>query len=189
MPRKHRPTRLVGLVIAITAALSTAGCGSKTQQAAVPSAVPPVPYVVKVTTVTGKLSHRARATVRTQAGRIIHAWWNAAYLTSGHTHTFGAFTPGAAKLAERDADLMSDSDRGSATALDVKRSGADLDVLGVKGRPVGITAHLDLVYDKTTKVTSRCRVGGTVSLRPTGRSWRIFGYDVTRTCHPRKAGS
>ncbi|HJQ06807.1 MAG TPA: hypothetical protein VJ872_15255 [Nocardioides sp.] len=188
MPATHRRTRLVGLVIVVTTVLSATGCGSKTQPAAVPSAAPPVPYVVKLATVTGRLSSPARKAVRARVGTVVRGWWQEAYLRPGATDVFAAFTPGAAKLARRDADLLSDPHRADGTVAPVRQL-VDLDVLAVKGRAVGVTARIHLTYDRSATATSRCGVGGTVSLVPTGGVWRIFGYDVTRTCHPRKAGS
>ncbi|HWU21681.1 MAG TPA: hypothetical protein VN088_09150 [Nocardioides sp.] len=187
MPRTHRLTRVVAVAIALAAALSLAGCSSKQQpQAAAPSK-PSVPYVVKVTAVTGKLAPRSRRVVRNRVAHVVHDWWDAAYLVPGGSDVFAAFTPGAAKLAQRDADLLSDRDR--ARGADVRRQGIELDVLAVKGAARGVTARLHLVYDRPGG-TTRCGVGGTVSLIPVGHAWRIFGYDVTHTCRPRKgAGS
>ena len=66
-------------------------------------------------------------------------------------------------------------------------NGVDLDVLATKRHARGVTARLHLTYD-TTGAVRRCAVGGTVSLVPQGHAWRIFGYDVTHTCHAKGAG-
>ena len=158
MPNTHRLTPVLGAVVALATGLVASACsmdGAHQEQRAVPSGKPPVPYVVKLTTVTGKLPDAKRAAVRKQAGTVIHNWWDAAYLSSGRTDTFGAFTPGAAKLAKRDADLLSDPSLSDGDITDVVRQRIDLDVLAV---------------------------GGRVSLVPVSGSWRIFGYDVTHSC-------
>lgn len=149
-----------------------------------------VPLTARLDKVTGKLPKAARTKLRTAVGGTVDGWWQAAYLSTGGGNPYVGFTPGAAKLAKRDADLLSNAGLGGkASGFETVRRSVDLDVLAVKGKAKGVTARLHLTYDTTGDLTRRCAVGGTVSLTPVGASWRIFGYDVTHTCHPRKAGS
>ncbi|GAB4008180.1 hypothetical protein [Nocardioides ultimimeridianus] len=189
----HRLTRLVAVVIVLAAALSAAGCSHLDSSSTAPSPTPAaqgVPLVVRLSTITGKLPVAGRGRLRSDVGGVIDRWWRAAYLSTGGADPFaGSFTAGAAKLAKRDADLLSNAGMGGVTAVEAKRREADLDILAVKGAARGITAVLHLTYDTTGGASQRCVVGGTVSLTRSQPGWRIFGYDVTHTCHPRKAGS
>ena len=59
-----------------------------------------------------------------------------------------------------------------------------LDVLAVKKRPVGVTAHVRVRFRTTGSVTKQVQVVGRLYLSPDlsadRHSWRIFGYDVTK---------
>jgi hypothetical protein len=179
--------------LALSTGLLAAGCGDGSGGSGSPSAAPSstqapaVPYVVRLAKVTGKLPDAKRDQLRKAAGAAIDDWWRAAYLTTGAHNRFPGFTPGAAKLAQRDADLLTNKTDGDGVdSREVVRRAVDLDVLAVGGRAKGATARLHLTYD-TAGVAKRCTVGGTVSLVPVGGRWRIFGYDVTHHCGPQSA--
>jgi hypothetical protein len=149
-----------------------------------------VPLKVRLDKVTGALPQAARTALRSRAGAAVDGWWQAAYLSTDSSNPYVGFTPGAAKLAKADADLLSNADlRGKVSSIEAKRRMVDLDVLAVKGHAKGVTARLHLTYDTSGDLVRRCTVGGTVSLVPEGSRWRIFGYDVTHDCRARKAGS
>lgn len=192
MPNTHRLTPLLGAALALTTGVLAAGCSDGSGgPSASPSALPTpsVPYVVKLAKVTGRLPAAKRDQLRREAGGAIEDWWRAAYLTTGAANRFAGFTPGAAKLAARDADLLTNkADPAGVDGREVVRQAVDLDVLAVGGRAKGATARLHLTYD-TEGVTRRCTVGGTVSLVPAAASWRIFGYDVTHRCAAPKVSS
>jgi hypothetical protein len=192
LPNTHRLTPVFGAVLALATGVLAAGCmDSSSSSSGSPSAspTPSVAYAVKLTKVTGKLPKAARDEVRKDAGAAIGAWWDAAYLSTGAANRFPGFTPGAAKLARRDADLMTNQGDGDGIdSREADRKQVDLDVLAVKGRAKGATAVLHLTYS-TNGVAKKCTVGGTVSLVPVGDKWRIFGYDVTHACRPAKGAS
>ncbi|GAB3858200.1 hypothetical protein GCM10028801_17860 [Nocardioides maradonensis] len=194
MPEIRALRALAGASCALLVGLGVSGCSKHDSSAPSPSATASaqaVPLVVRLSTITGRLPVSGRNRLRGEVGRTIDGWWQAAYLSTGSSNAFPAasFTPGAAKLAKRDADLLSNAGMTGITAIEAKRREADLDILAVKGAARGITAVLHLTYDTSGGPSRRCAVGGTVSLTPSGAGWRIFGYDVTHTCRPRKAGS
>lgn len=185
---------VAGASFAFLVGLGVSGCSKHDSSSPAPSAPPPaqaVPLVVRLSTITGRLPVGGRDQLRSEVGRAIDGWWQAAYLSTGTSDPFpsASFTPGAARLAKRDADLLSNAGMTGVTAIEPRRREADLDILAVKGAARGITAVLHLTYDTSGGPARRCGVGGTVSLTPSAAGWRIFGYDVTHTCHPRKAGS
>jgi hypothetical protein len=55
-----------------------------------------------------------------------------------------------------------------------------VDVLAVRTRPVGLTAHVFLSFDTSGKVERVVRVKGRLFLTHSDRGWKVFGYDMTK---------
>ncbi|GAB2991769.1 hypothetical protein [Nocardioides montaniterrae] len=193
MSKTHRLTPVLGLVMALMTGLGATACSSSDHASkGGPSALPTptVPYAVKLAKITGKLPDAARAQVRREASATIGTWWQAAYLSTDAKNRFPGFTPGAARLAARDADLMSNADlAGKIDSVQLVRRRVDLDVLAVEKHAAGATARVRLTYDTNGQAVRRCFVGGTVSLVPVGGHWQIFGFDVSHHCSPLKKGN
>jgi hypothetical protein len=152
-----------------------------------PSATtPPVKTVVTVGDVTGKLPRPARARLTKQVGAVVGGWMDAAYLSGDYPRrdfagSWPGFTPGAQVEARHDRKLMSNADVGSRVdGVEAKRKAIRLDVLAVKQRPVGVTAHVALRFKTTGDVARGVRVSGRLYLTHTEHGWRVFGYDVSK---------
>ncbi|GAB7004064.1 hypothetical protein JCM18899A_15360 [Nocardioides sp. AN3] len=190
-----------GVVSVATAAvvicgLALAGCSSGSEQkpagraptrSASPSAAPdPTKAPARVATVTGRLGSARRDELAAAVTTVIDGWLDRAYLgdfpRSDYAAAFSGFTAGAAAKARRDLALMSNA----AIADRIQRAEAttrsiSLDVLSISQRPVGVTARVDLGFQTTGTVTGPQEVTGTLDLTPVGNTWKIFGYEITRT--------
>lgn len=214
-PGSDRTHRRVGapLSLLLGLALVAGGCSSDgpserpesgtTETAAATSVSGPAPLTTRaeVGTVVGRLPGDRRQVVRRQVTEVLDRWWDAAYVGGAYPRTdfdrFPGFTPGAARRATYDRDLMSNADIGervrSVTPLMRK---ARLDLLSVDRRVRSVTARFDLrlrvaladqeadgVADEGGEVATRSRrlqVRGRAFLTRQPAGWRIFGYDVTK---------
>lgn len=130
-----------------------------------------------VSEITGALSKKERQRVVNGVTETVDRWWDAAYLSDSQ-NPFPGFTPGAAKLARGDADLMTGARLlDGATAVATRRR-VTLDVLAVKKRAVGVTAGVLLVLESDDD-GRRYAVRGTVQLERDKAEWRIFGYRIS----------
>lgn len=136
----------------------------------------------KVIEITGDLSKNERQRVVKGVTRVVDGWWDAAYLSRAD-NPFPGFTPGAAKLARGDADIM--TGRGLLDDADVAatRRRVTLDVLAAKKRAVGVTAAVLLVLEAGDDA-KRYVVRGTVELERDKAEWRIFGYRISAGPEP-----
>jgi hypothetical protein len=131
----------------------------------------------KVSEITGALPKKERQRVVKGVTEAVDRWWDAAYLSDGD-NPFPGFTPGAAKLARGDADLMAGAELlDGATAVATRRR-VTLDVLAVKKRAIGVTAGVLLVLESGDD-GKRYVVRGTVELERDKAAWRIFGYRIS----------
>jgi hypothetical protein len=197
-PFRSRPG---ALVLALTVALVAGGCSSDgpsagpgpgtTETVTTTSVSGPAPLTTRaeVGTVVGRLPGTRRKAVRVQVTDVLDRWWDAAYVGGEYPRTdFGrypGFTPGAARRATYDRDLMSNADIGervvSVTPL-MRR--ARLDLLAVDRRVRSVTARFDLRMRVdlagADAPSRRLQVRGRVFLTRQAAGWRVFGYDVTK---------
>ncbi len=203
-----------GLVLLTSAALLTAaaGCTDDDAPSAAPSAAPSstpaptatptpvpdsVPLKVVVTRVSGKLPAASRPALEANVGRTVSAYVDAAFLggdypRSDFSGSFGAFTPGAAKDARRDQDLLTNAAFGPSTAsVRATRRTAYLSVLAPYKVAAGVTAKVDLVFlvDRGDRPAQRVRLAGRLLLTRADKDgrWAVFGYDLHRSVTPRSA--
>lgn len=199
-PTRHCGVRRRGAALATALVLAAggalAGCGgddhdhnsSPTPSGSSTTTVRAVPTHVRVAHVQGKLPKPARKRVTKRVGKTVDAWFEAAYLGGDYPrgaatfkHAFPGFTPPAVATARKRLGIMSNAT--IATRVDavqpVTRLVA-LDVLAVKGRAVGVTARVKLVFRTTGKLVSRQVVRGQLDLTPFKGKWRVFAFDVTK---------
>lgn len=131
----------------------------------------------KVSEITGALSKKERQRVVKAVTGVVDRWWDAAYL-SDSDNPFPGFTPGAAKLARGDADIMTGARLLDGASAAATRRLVTLDVLAVKKRAVGVTAGVLLVLEAGDD-GKRYVVRGTVELERDKAEWRIFGYRIS----------
>ena len=187
----------------------TAGCtgGDEAENAPLPKRsvreqptleAKPVPTEVSVARVVGgRLDRDQRSRLEKQVGRLVSRYFDDAFLggdypRSNFSGALATFSPGAARRARADRDLLTNADVGATTeAVVARRKQARLDVL-VPGRfVVGLTARIRLVFlqQTTDGVDKRVTVSGRllVTRRKAG-TWEIFGYDVSRSSEPAGKG-
>ncbi|HEY1118654.1 MAG TPA: hypothetical protein VGE43_13160, partial [Acidimicrobiales bacterium] len=147
---------------------------------------PAVPTKVSFGQVTGRLDRATRQQLATKVQAVVEGWTEAAYLGGDYprrafAESWPGFTRGAADQARRDRDLMSNQDIGDRIdGVEVRRNALVIDVLAVKGRPVGVTARVRLGFRTTGDLERTVRVTGRLFLTRTGGQWKVFGYDVTK---------
>lgn len=154
-------------------------------------AAKPVPTRVTIARVVGgRLPKQNRGLVDRQVTRLVSEYFDEAYLGGEYprknfSRAFATFSPGAAKQARKDRDLVSNAGIGAETEAVVPRvKAARLDVLAPRHRVVGLTARVRLVFVQERKDGNdqRVTVKGRLLLqrKKTGR-WQVFGYDLTRS--------
>ncbi len=57
-------------------------------------------------------------------------------------------------------------------------------MLGVKGKPVGATARVRLVFTTDAEPEQKYVVNGRLRLTPAGGGWQVFAYDVAKGAKP-----
>jgi hypothetical protein len=194
-----------GPALVVVLALVAAGCSSDdptgrpttggTETAVTTSVAGPAPLATRaeVGTVVGRLPGTRRKAVRLQVTEVLDRWWEAAYVGGAYPRTdfrrFPGFTPGAARRATYDRDLMSNADIGDrVTAVTPLMRKARLDLLAVDGRVRSVTARFDLrmrvalagTGSGQAARTRRLQVRGRLFLTRQPAGWRVFGYDVTK---------
>ena len=157
-----------------------------------PTSTPaPEPIVTNATInrVDGDLAASGRDRLRDRVLMALDAWIDGAYGGSyprdDFSEAFTSFTAAAGKRAIGDQDLMSNASIGDRldTVLPVHRR-LRIDVLGVEGRAVAVTAQVVLGLELSGEITRRDRIAGSLYLtyEKSGKApgWRVFGYDVSR---------
>lgn len=139
-----------------------------------------VATTTKVSEITGTLPKKERQRVASAVTRVVDGWWDRAYLSDDDTdNPYPGFTPGAARLAARDADIMTGADLAGGDPLTATRRRVTLDVLATGKRAVGVTAAVLLVLETAGDDGQRFVVRGTVELERDKADWRIFGYRMS----------
>lgn len=198
--------RLSTLLLGVTLLITAVGCtdeadapqpSSDGTAAATPSEPAPpesVPLKVVVTRVLGKLPHSSRPALEANVGKAVSSYVDAAFLSGDYPRSafgdsFSSFTPGAAKDARRDEDLLTNHELGpTTTAVRATRRTAYLSVLAPYKVAAGVTAKVDLVFvvDRGDQPAQRVRLAGRLLLTrgSSGGGWSIFGYDLHRSAAP-----
>jgi hypothetical protein len=183
-----------GAIALILVGLSVGGCSgsdddpgadgpSPTASSAAPAEVA---SKVSLGQVAGRLPKAQQAVLLGAVQPVVDGWIDAAYLEGDYPRTdfsdsFPGFTAGARTKAMKDADLMSNRDLGPAIdGVEPKRRVIRLDVVSVKQRPVGVTAHVLVTFATTGDTTKKVRVGGRLFLTKGKQGWQVFGYDVAK---------
>jgi len=169
-----------------------AGGPAPTGETSAPTPTPtPEPVVTNatITRVDGDLADGGRDRLRDRVLVAVDAWIDGAYGGSypreDFSEAFASFTDAAAKRAVDDEDLMSNATLGDRldAVLPVRRR-LRIDVLGVDGRAVAVTAQVVLGLELSGEITRRDRIAGSLYLTyeksGTAPGWRVFGYDISR---------
>ncbi|MDF1603732.1 hypothetical protein [Nocardioides sp. YIM 152315] len=182
---------------ALAATLALAGCsGGDDDPAGAPDGAttastgaddaPAVETQVSFGEVTGKLGGARRDRLSADVQAVVDGWLDAAYVGGDYPRTdfdqaWPGFTSGARAEAKRDAGLMSNRDLGAdIDGVEPVGRAVRIDVLAVKRKPVGVTAHVILKFDTTGATSERVKVAGRLYLTKGGQGWQVFGYDVTK---------
>lgn len=159
---------------------------------------PSAPFRVVVTRVSGKLTEKERTALAADVRRVLSEYVDAAFLggsypRSDFTDSFTTFTPGAARTARRDRELLTNQRLGPSTeSVRAVRRTAYLSVLAPSEVAAGVTAkvNLDLVVRRSKGPSERVRLEGRLLLtRNAENGWSIFGYDLSRSDTPLRSAS
>lgn len=189
--------RRYAAVLASLVALSVTGCSGDDEPGpssdpsgslAEPGDAPTLEIepVVVSGTIVGRLPRKDRSRVegavsRTAVGFLEAAYLDGDYPRSDFSGTFPGFTTGAAAVARRDRNLLTNQRIGeridgvTPTLLRVK-----VDLLAVGKRAVAATAHLKLRFRTSGTVKKRVSVQGELRLTKRDGDWKIFAYDLTK---------
>lgn len=201
MTRSVRRAAAAGLLVLVVLA---GGCsGDDSKSSTVPkspassetTAAPTVHTDVSFGEVTGRLPRESRGRLASKVRGVVDGWLDAAYVAgeyprSSFADSWPGFTPDARAAARHDRDLTSNADIGDRIdAVGVRRRKLVIDVLAVRHRPVGVTAHVALGFRTTGQTRKHFVVRGRLYLTHTERGWRVFGYDLAKddgTAPPKK---
>ena len=146
----------------------------------------PVTTTATIGTVTGRLEKRRRAPLRAAVREVVDRWFDAAYVGGSWPRAdldraFPGFTARARAQARRDAALMSNQRIGRRlTGVSATRRQVRVDVLGVRGHAVGVTARVVLGFRTSGEVRRHETVRGLLRLTKVDGRWKVFAYDVSR---------
>ncbi|MGZ4452050.1 MAG: hypothetical protein ACXVWU_09565 [Nocardioides sp.] len=157
----------------------------------------PVPLVVRVTRVHGKLSAKDTTALEHNVGKVVRAYVEAAYLSGSYprsdfSSSYGSFTSGVRDQARRDADLLTNRLLGpTTTSVTPKETTAYLSVLAPNKVAAGVTARVTVRYvaDRGDKAAQQVTVTGRLALTRAAGGWKIFGYDLARSVRTVGEGS
>ncbi|MBA2956629.1 hypothetical protein GON03_01175 [Nocardioides sp. MAH-18] len=190
--RVRRAASTIAAAVVLTLLASAcSGDDEQTRDGPEPAAVASeVPEEVVVTdlgfgAVEGRLPRARRDALASEVQAVVDEWVDAAYLGDYPRTDFSAawahFTPGARRQAERDAALMSNSDIGAKIdGVEAETRRVRLDVLAVRQRPMGVTAHVVLRFATAGSMAQEMRVAARLYLTEGDQGWQVFGYDVTK---------
>lgn len=150
------------------------------------AAEPPLETTATVGQVVGKLGKKKQKHLVSKVTAMVDRWFDEAYLAGEYPRddfgdAFSVFTDDAAKLAEKQARLMSNAELGEGVdAVRATKRRVRVDVLAPEGRPAGVTARFRLVMVLSGDEERKEEVVGRLMLTKTGKGWQVFGYDVRR---------
>lgn len=161
----------------------TGGGGASTGAATGSDTTAPVETVVTLGNLGKGVGDAKRERIKTSLVAALDPWFDGAWLgefpRSDYAPAFAAFTPGAARDAQRDLAMLSNqaiSDRiDTATAT---RRKVRLDVFSHDGHPRGGTVQFLLDFDTTGTLAESRRVTGRLYVTRSEGQWQVFGYDV-----------
>lgn len=144
---------------------------------------------VKIARVSGTLPKADADAVSKRLGNVVATWFDGGFLSGDYPRTSfsgydDAFTPGAAKLAERDSGVTTNAQLGSQWVQVVPtRRVVRLYVFAPGQRVSGATAQVELVMVGADEggSASELAVTGQLYLTKTKAGWRIFGFDLQRS--------
>ena len=149
---------------------------------------PEVQLVTRVGVVTGKLEPARRKVLAARVGKIVDAWFDAAYLEGDYPRTsfrdaFPGFTTDAAALASRDRALLTNARIGTRVdAVVALRKTVRVDLLSPGRHPAGATARFRLAFRTSGDLERRVVVNGRLMLaKAKSGDWKVFAYDVRRS--------
>jgi hypothetical protein len=149
----------------------------------------PEPLNVRIASVPGTLPGPVRADVRRRLHGAIDSWMAAGFTGGDQPRTdfssaSGSYTPGAARLAWRQRSVTTNLRLAAdlASVMPTRRV-AKVSVLALSGRAVGASAQVLLVAVGARADGSQQELvlRGELDLVPTGRGWKIFGFDLVRS--------
>lgn len=193
--RRRARAVVTAVAVAATTGVLAAGCtgggdsdGGPRPTGAGSSDTPTVTTAVSVGKVVGRLPQAARDNLADEVGQVVDGWFDAAYLGGDYPRQaadFGdawpGFTAGAAAEAKRDGDLMSNRDiAAEVDGVEATRKAVRFDVLAVRKKAAGVTAHVRLRFTTTGDLEKTVTVAGRLYLTRTKQGWQVFGYDVTK---------
>lgn len=156
---------------------------------AAPTEPDPVMTSASIDRVDGDLDERARTRVRLGVTSAVDAWIDGAY-GGDYPHddfpaAFDTFTAGARARAEDDAALMTNEAVGPMLEeVRAVRRRLKIDVLGVDGAAVAVTARVAITLALRGEITRTDAISGSLFLTLDDTAdtpgWRVFGYDLTR---------
>lgn len=171
---------------------------SSTTSATADEPPPAVEPRIRVTRVSGKLREKDREVLADNVGKVVNAYFEDAFTGGEYPResfgdAFATFTPGAAKQADADRDLLTNRVLGPTTqAVVVRRQTAYLSVLAPYKVAAGVTArvHLRFLADRADAPDKRVVVRGRLLLtRDKSGGWTVFGYDLSQNTRTVGEGS
>lgn len=179
--RARGRTALCALAVA---ALVLASCTQEGAPAPAPEDDDEV--ALRVTTVDGdrQLSDADRAGVEAAVGKILSRYLVGGFLgdypRERFVQSFDEFTPGAAALAARDIDVLTNARVGDATRVTPRRLDARLSLLVRDGDVLGATAYVDVDLEATMPdgETRDVTLDGRLMLQEQRGRWSVFGFDL-----------
>jgi hypothetical protein len=189
--------RCAGLVLVLLVPMSATACQSASQPSAAPErlsrndaqatlASHPAPTATKIHRVYGRLPDARRKVVRTQVGKVVDRWWDAAYLGGSYPRStfasaFPGFTDGAERRARSDKALLTNQTQGPRIdSVRAERRSLALDILATGKQARTVTAHFLLRFETSGEKSATTTVRGRLFLIHKRGAWRIFGYDVAK---------
>ena len=145
-----------------------------------------LPTTTQVGEVTGRLGKAPARRLAAEVAAVVDRWIDGAYVAGDYPRTnfsdaFRGFSAGAARLAAQQPKLMSNAAVAERVeTVTARKRVVRVDVLAPKGKPAGITAHVNLVIRLEGDVERTDRIRGRLLLTPRGESWQVFGFDVAR---------
>ncbi len=135
--------------------------------------------------VRGDLDDAQAAEVLEAVTGVVDGWIDGGYAgdypRSAFDDAFGAFTDDARELALAQPAVMSNAEvGGQIEGAEVTQRSVSVDVLGVRGKPAGATAHVVLTVELAGGAERTDEVTGRLLLTPGKDGWRVFGFDVSR---------
>lgn len=147
--------------------------------------VEPILTEATIGLVEGELPEKARTRLKTKIAGVVDRWFEAAYAgeypRTDFSGAYPGFSRGAARMAARDGDLMSNAEVAERIeGVEFTKRRVRVDVLAVKRKAVGVTARFVLAQDTTGELEQSERISGNLYLTRRPGGWKIFGYDAKR---------